>query len=90
MSNRFADGRVDPRPAAASAVLHPAYRWRRVPRRTGQRVEADGTPAANKAATVKKSKTAVRFARVAGDVEGRGEEHRAAGPMQIIQRLEVA
>lgn len=42
-----------------------AYRWRRVLRRTGQWVEADGTPAANKAATVKKRKAAVRFARVA-------------------------
>jgi hypothetical protein len=42
-----------------------AYRWRRVLRRTGQWVEADGTPAANKATTVKKRKAAVRFARVA-------------------------
>ena len=42
-----------------------AYRWRRVLRRTGQWVEADGTPAANKAATVKRRKAAVRFARVA-------------------------
>jgi transposase-like protein len=42
-----------------------AYRWRRALRRTGQWVEADGTPAANKAATVKKRKAAVRFARVA-------------------------
>ena len=42
-----------------------AYRWRRVLRRTGQWVEADGTPVANKAATVKKRKAAVRFARVA-------------------------
>ena len=41
-----------------------AYRWRRVLRRTGQWVEADGTPAANKAATVKRRKAAVRFARV--------------------------
>ncbi len=40
-----------------------AYRWRRVLRRTGQ--WADGTPAANKAATVKKREAAVRFARVA-------------------------
>jgi hypothetical protein len=42
-----------------------AYRWRRVLRRTGQWVEADGTPAADKAATVKKRRAAVRFARVA-------------------------
>lgn len=42
-----------------------AYRWRRVLRRTGQWIEADGTPAVNKAATVKKRKAAVRFARVA-------------------------
>lgn len=37
-----------------------AYRWRRVLRRTGQWLEADGAPAA-----MKKRKTAVRFARVA-------------------------
>src|ERR1039457_3217385 len=42
-----------------------AYRWRRVLRRTGQWVEADGAPAASKAATVKKRRPAVRFARVA-------------------------
>jgi transposase-like protein len=42
-----------------------AYRWRRVLRRTGQWIEADGTPAVSKAATVKKRKAAVRFARVA-------------------------
>jgi transposase-like protein len=42
-----------------------AYRWRRVLRRTGQWIEANGTPAVSKAATVKKRKTAVRFARVA-------------------------
>jgi transposase-like protein len=43
-----------------------AYRWRRVLRRTGQWIEADETPAVSKAAaTVKKHKTAVRFARVA-------------------------
>jgi transposase-like protein len=42
-----------------------AYRWRRVLRRTGQWIEADGTPAVGKAATVKKRKAAVRFARVA-------------------------
>jgi transposase-like protein len=42
-----------------------AYRWRRVLRRTGQWMEADGTPAVSKAATVKKRKAAVRFARVA-------------------------
>jgi len=42
-----------------------AYRWRRVLRRTGQWVEADGTPAVSKAATVKKRGPAVRFARVA-------------------------
>jgi hypothetical protein len=42
-----------------------AYRWRRVLRRTGQWVEADGAPASNKAATVKKRKAEVRFARVA-------------------------
>jgi hypothetical protein len=34
-------------------------------RRTGQWVEADGTPAADKAVTVKKRRAAVRFARVA-------------------------
>jgi hypothetical protein len=42
-----------------------AYRWRRVLRRTGQWVEADGTPTANKVAIMKKRKAAVRFARVA-------------------------
>ena len=42
-----------------------AYRWRRVLRRTGQWVEADGAPAVSKAATVKKRRPAVRFARVA-------------------------
>jgi hypothetical protein len=42
-----------------------AYRWRGVLRRTGLWIEADGTPAAIKAATVKKRKGAVRFARVA-------------------------
>ena len=42
-----------------------AYRWRRVLRRTGQWIEADGTPAVSKAATVKQRKAAVRFARVA-------------------------
>jgi hypothetical protein len=42
-----------------------AYRWRRVLRRTGQWVEADGAPAASKAATVKKRRAAARFARVA-------------------------
>lgn len=42
-----------------------AYRWRRVLRRTDQWIEADGTPAAGKAATVKNRKAAVRFARVA-------------------------
>ena len=42
-----------------------AYRWRRVLRRTGQWIEAEGTPAVRKAATVKTRKTAVRFARVA-------------------------
>ena len=42
-----------------------AYRWRRVLRRTGQWIEADGTLAVSKAGTVKKRKTAVRFARVA-------------------------
>ena len=42
-----------------------AYRWRRVLHRTGQWIEADGTPAVSKAATVKKRKAGVRFARVA-------------------------
>ena len=42
-----------------------AYRWRRVLRRTGQWIEAEGTAAVGKAATVKKRKVAVRFARVA-------------------------
>src|SRR5271157_4117650 len=43
-----------------------AYRWRRVLRRTGQWVEADGAPAVSKAATAKKRRSAaVRFARVA-------------------------
>ena len=42
-----------------------AYRWRRVLRRTGQWVEADRSPAANKPTTTKKRKQAVRFARVA-------------------------
>ena len=42
-----------------------AYRWRRILRRTGQWVEADGAPAVGKAATVKKRRPAVRFARVA-------------------------
>jgi|SRR5450631_3385134 len=42
-----------------------AYRWRRVLHRTGQWVEADGSPAVSKATTTKKRKRAVRFARVA-------------------------
>jgi len=42
-----------------------AYRWRRVLRRTGQWMEADGTPTANEAVMVKKRKAVVRFARVA-------------------------
>jgi hypothetical protein len=42
-----------------------AYRWRRVLRRTGQWVEADGAPAASKVARVKKPRSVVRFARVA-------------------------
>jgi transposase-like protein len=42
-----------------------AYRWRRVLRRTGQWVEAEGGPALSKVATVKKRGAAVRFARVA-------------------------
>jgi hypothetical protein len=42
-----------------------AYRWRHVLRRTGQWVEAEGKPAAGKAAAVEKRKPAVRFARVA-------------------------
>jgi transposase-like protein len=44
-----------------------AYRWRRVLRRTGQWLEAGGTPAVSKATAVKKRKrkAAVRFARVA-------------------------
>jgi hypothetical protein len=42
-----------------------AYRWRRVLRRTGQWMEADGTPTVNKAVMVKKRKAVVRFARVA-------------------------
>ena len=42
-----------------------AYRWRRVLRRTGQWVEAEGAPAVTKVATVKKRRAAVRFARVA-------------------------
>ena len=41
-----------------------AYRWRRVLRRTGQWVEADGAAAASKPAALKKRKAAVRFARV--------------------------
>jgi hypothetical protein len=42
-----------------------AYRWRRVLRRTGQWIDADGAAAASKAVTVKKRRAAVRFARVA-------------------------
>jgi transposase-like protein len=43
-----------------------AYRWRRVLRRTGQWIEADGTPARSKTARrAKKRKGAVGFARVA-------------------------
>ena len=42
-----------------------AYRWRRVLRRTGQWIEADGAPTASRAVTVKKRRRAVRFARVA-------------------------
>ncbi len=46
-----------------------AYRWQRVLRRTGQWVEADGTPAEGKAAAVTKKrrrrKATARFARVA-------------------------
>jgi hypothetical protein len=43
-----------------------AYRWRRVLRRTGQWIEADGTPAVGKVARVKKRQAAVRFARALG------------------------
>ena len=42
-----------------------AYRWRRVLRRTGQWTEVGGTATVCQAATVKKRKAAVRFARVA-------------------------
>ena len=42
-----------------------AYRWRRVLRRTGQWIEADGTRAVSKAATVKKRKVGVRSSRLA-------------------------
>jgi len=42
-----------------------AYRWRCVLRRTGQWVESEGAPAGSNAATVKKRRPAVRFARVA-------------------------
>lgn len=42
-----------------------AYRWRRVLRRTGQWVEADGVRAVSKPAAVKKQRRAARFARVA-------------------------
>jgi len=42
-----------------------AYRWRRVLRRTGQWIEADGAPTASRAVTVKKQRPAARFARVA-------------------------
>jgi|SRR5450631_1152691 hypothetical protein len=43
-----------------------AYRWRRVLRRTGQWIDADGAAAAaSRAVTVKKRRAAVRFARVA-------------------------
>jgi transposase-like protein len=42
-----------------------AYRWRRVLRRTGQWVEADGAPVVSKATSVKKRRPVVRFARVA-------------------------
>jgi len=41
-----------------------AYRWRRVLRRTGQWVEANGASATSKPAALKKRKPAVRFARV--------------------------
>ncbi len=41
-----------------------AYRWRRVLRRTGQWVEAEGAPAVGQAVTVKKRRPAPRFARV--------------------------
>jgi hypothetical protein len=43
----------------------PGSGWRRVLRRTGQWVEADGAPAASKVARVKRPRSAVRFARVA-------------------------
>lgn len=42
-----------------------AYRWRRVLRRSGQWVEADGAPAVSKTPSVKKRRQAVQFARVA-------------------------
>jgi len=45
-----------------------AYRWKRVLRRTGQWVEADGTPAEGNAVTMKKRrrrKATVGFTRVA-------------------------
>jgi hypothetical protein len=42
-----------------------AYRWRRVLRRTGQWIDADGAAAASRAVTIKKRRPAVRFARIA-------------------------
>jgi hypothetical protein len=41
-----------------------AYRWRRVLRRTGLWVEAEGAPAVGQTVTVKKRRPAPRFARV--------------------------
>jgi len=41
-----------------------AYRWRRVLRRTGQWIEAEGAPAVGQAVTVEKRRAAPRFARV--------------------------
>ena len=61
-----------------------AYRWRRVLRRTGQWIEADGTRVVGKAATVKKRKAAVRFARVA--VQGA----RAVPSASMLLRLVLA
>ena len=66
-----------------------AYRSRRVLRRTGQWVEADGAAAVSKPAALKKREAAVRFARHSeGDAAGvdivdpalGAEERSARGP----------
>ena len=53
-----------------------AYRWRRVLRRTGQWLEADGTPAVGKAAAVKKRKASGAICPRRGEAIRRSQRRR--------------